>query len=87
MPLTYSFRQLSDVIVAAFGWSNSHLHEFEVGKRPKLGERSIGMVDALDDFPRFLGPPVEDDREVKLAGVLARGGRLVYSYDFGDGWN
>ena len=86
VPLTYSFRQLSDVIVAAFGWSNSHLHEFAIGKRMEPGERSIGMVDPLDDFPRFLGPPVEDDRKVGLAGVLERGGRLVYSYDFGDGW-
>lgn len=86
VPLTYSFRQLSDVIVAAFGWSNSHLHEFAIGKKMEPGERSIGMVDPLDDFPRFFGPPMEDDRGVGLAGVLGPGGRLVYSYDFGDGW-
>ena len=86
VPLTFSFRQLSDIIVAAFGWSNSHLHEFEIGKRMEPGERSIGMVDPLDDFPRFFGPPVEDDREVGLAGVLERGGRLIYRYDFGDDW-
>jgi len=86
VPLTYSFRQLSDVIVAAFGWSNSHLHEFEIGKRMEPGERSIGMIDPLDDFPRFFGPPVEDDREVGLAGVLEHGGRLIYRYDFGDDW-
>ena len=86
VPLSYSFRQLSDVIVAAFGWSNSHLHEFEIGKRMEPGERSIGMAEELDDFPRFFGPPVEDDRMVGLAGVLERGGRLIYSYDFGDGW-
>jgi hypothetical protein len=86
VPLTYSFRRLSDVIVAAFGWSNSHLHEFAIGKRMESGERSIGMVDPLDDFPRFFGPPVEDDRKVGLAGVLGPGGRLGYNYDFGDGW-
>lgn len=86
VPLIYSFRQLSDVIVAAFGWSNSHLHEFEMGKRMDPGERCIGMTDALDDFPRFFGPPVEDDRTVGLAGVLDRGVRLIYRYDFGDDW-
>jgi len=86
VPLTFSFRQLSDVIVAAFQWSNSHLHEFKIGKRMEPGERSIGMAEALEDFPRFFGPPVEDDRTVGLAGVLERGGRLVYSYDFGDDW-
>lgn len=86
VPLTFSFRQLSDVIVAAFQWSNSHLHEFEIGKRMEPGERSIGMAEVLEDFPRFFGPPVEDDRTVGLAGVLERGGRLVYRYDFGDDW-
>ncbi len=86
VPLAYSFRQLSDVIVAAFGWSNSHLHEFEMGKRMDPGERCIGMAEELDDFPRFFGPPVEDDRTVGLAGVLERGGRLIYCYDFGDDW-
>ena len=86
VPLTYSFRQLSDVIVAAFGWSNSHLHEFEMGRRMDPGERCIGMAEELDDFPRFFGPPVEDDRMVGLAGVLERGGRLIYRYDFGDDW-
>ena len=86
VPLTYSFRQLSDVIVAVFGWSNSHLHEFEIGRKMEPGERSIGMPDPLDDFPRFFGPPVEDDRKVGLAEVLGPGGRLVYRYDFGDDW-
>jgi hypothetical protein len=86
VPRTNSFRQLSDVIVAAFRWSNSHLHEFEIGKRMVLGARCIGMTEVLDDFPRFFGPPVEDDRTVGLAGVLERGVRLIYRYDFGDGW-
>lgn len=36
---------LSDVIQAGFGWTNSHLHEFEVGKRSEAGCRRIGMPD------------------------------------------
>ena len=53
VPLDFTFAQLSDVILAAFGWTNSHLHQFEVGKRTQPGQRSIGRPDpdADDDLP------------------------------------
>jgi hypothetical protein len=86
VPLSFSFRDLSDAIVAAFAWSNSHLHEFEIGKRGEPGERCIGMPDEMDLGLRFFGPPIEDDRMVMLGEVLRSGQRLVYAYDFGDGW-
>ena len=54
VPLSYSFRELSDVIVAAFCWSNSHLHEFEIGRRMEPGERSIGMAEELERVPSLL---------------------------------
>jgi hypothetical protein len=61
VPLSFSFRDLSDAIVAAFAWSNSYLHEFEIGKRGEPGERCIGMPDEMDLGLRFFGPPIEDD--------------------------
>lgn len=58
----------------AFGWTNSHLHRFLVGKR------SYGMIlDELDD-------DLEDDRGVKLRDVARLKSKLVYHYDFGDDW-
>jgi len=66
------------VIQAAFGWTDSHLHAFEAEgrsySRPDFG---------LDEFEdRFA-----DEAQARLGDVMATtGGRLRYTYDFGDGW-
>ena len=86
VPLSFSFRRLSDIIVAAFGWSNSHLHEFRVGTRGEPGERWLVMVEFIEDRMSFFGAPPEDDNAAQLAEILQTGERLAYSYDFGDGW-
>lgn len=87
VPLSFTFRRLSDVIVAAFSWSNSHLHEFQIGRRGEPGERLLLMAEMLDEVGfRLFGPQPEDDGKVKLAEVLRSGERLVYRYDFGDDW-
>jgi hypothetical protein len=79
VPVEMSMAHLSDVILAAFGWSNSHLHEFEVGGR------RIGMRDPDGDEPSLRG--FEDETGVELADVLVGGARsLTYIYDFGDDW-
>jgi hypothetical protein len=87
VPLSFTFRRLSDVIVAAFGWSNSHLHEFDIGRRGEPGERSLVMKEMLDEAGfRLFGPKPEDDGKVRLAKILKSGERLIYRYDFGDDW-
>ena len=58
------------------GWENSHLHVFRSG-RQRFGVR------LEDDF----GPPMIDARRVTVAEVLpAVRKKLIYEYDFGDGW-
>lgn len=79
MPLAISFAQLSDVIQAAFGWTNSHLDEFEVGAR-RIG------VPVADDWARPRAC-LEDEASIMLGAALAGGARrLLYRYDFGDDW-
>ena len=70
--------QLHDVIQCVMGWTDSHLHEFVVG------ERRYGRPDwGLDDD----GDRLYQERNAKLGKVVERaGGRLLYSYDFGDDW-
>jgi hypothetical protein len=63
----------------AMGWTNSHLHQYIVGNREE-----------------YICPPYEgiwDDeevtnsKEVKIADRLVQpGDKIVYEYDFGDGW-
>ena len=52
VPLEFNFAGLSDVILAAFGWSNSHLHEFRIGRY-----RRIVMAEVLEDEEGPITPP------------------------------
>lgn len=68
---------LHEVIQAAFGWWNYHLHEFEAGGI------EYGVPDPdWDDW----GRAVVDESTVRLDAVVVTGSKLEYKYDFGDGW-
>ena len=72
-----SLCELHEAIQTAFGWFDAHLHEF------RIDGRNIGEPDP--EWDREV--PVEDDRRAFLALVgLSVGGRFLYLYDFGDGW-
>jgi len=79
VPVDMTFAQLQGVLHNAMGWEGGHMHEFSVG------ERRIGWP---DPEARFMGmPPLENDRVVRLCGVLDRvGSKVIYTYDFGDSW-
>jgi hypothetical protein len=68
-------------IQAAMGWTNSHLHHFEID-----GER-YGDPELLDDgFENF---ECVDSTVTKISDILPKDGKrfhLLYKYDFGDGW-
>ncbi len=68
---------LHEVIQAAMGWENCHLHLFRVGK-------TFYGVPSDEDF----GPPTEDEGKVTVAELLLKtGSRIVYIYDMGDDWH
>jgi hypothetical protein len=82
-PIWRRFRVRSDVALSRFhfilqrimGWTDCHLHQF-VAKG-----RYYGVPD-----PEF-SPPRKNERKVLLSQVLRKPkDRLVYEYDFGDGW-
>lgn len=66
--------KLHRVIQDAFGWTDSHLHAFTVA-----GE-TYGVPDP--DFPG----ETRSERNVRLDSLVDAGDRLMYEYDFGDGW-
>jgi hypothetical protein len=75
--------EVHDVIQAAFGWTDSHLHQFGSGPRYYSPETEYYLCpyQAEEDEP---GVPEED---VRLDEVLTLpGDRLFYLYDFGDHW-
>jgi hypothetical protein len=76
VPNSATFQQLHEVIQAAFGWHDYHLHEFEV-----RGER-VGFVLPDDEDP----PEVNGKKKRLATAALKRGDRFPYVYDFGDEW-
>ena len=77
VPADVTLAQLHDVLQAAMGWEDDHMHEFSIG------QRRFGRPDPED---RLMGmPSVENERMVRLSGMLGRvGSKAIYTYDFGD---
>ncbi|MFI7067872.1 plasmid pRiA4b ORF-3 family protein [Kribbella sp. NPDC050124] len=75
--------ELHDVIQAAFGWTDSHLHEFASGK----DYYHVMAEHYLCPFQADEGETGVPEEDVRLDEVLAKpGNKLFYLYDFGDGW-
>jgi hypothetical protein len=66
--------KLSEMLLAAMGWTNSHLHAFRVG------EKRYGMN--FDEYP----DGEIDEKTVTVLQALRDERRFTYDYDFGDGW-
>lgn len=80
LPGDLTLPRVHDVIQAAMGWTNSHLHRFRMDRDP----RSPYFLTQFDLEEGDEGV-LEDD--VRLDQVLTvEGDELFYDYDFGDGW-
>ncbi|MDX1965849.1 MAG: plasmid pRiA4b ORF-3 family protein [Planctomycetaceae bacterium] len=74
-----SFGDLNRVIQLAMGWSNSHMHEFRIGRSRVLGDclADGGLFD-LDQ---------EDEFGVQVSQLTDKErGKVTFTYDFGDSW-
>jgi hypothetical protein len=81
LPQDLNFAQLHEVIQAAFGWTDSHLHHFIVG----------GLVVGAPEFDEdgFNKRRTFNASEVFLRDLLLHDldePRILYEYDFGDSW-
>jgi hypothetical protein len=74
VPAETTLARLHDVLQAAFGWWDCHLHEFEIG----------GVRYSVDDGEAW--QPPQDERHARLCDVADAGSSFVYVYDFGDYW-
>jgi hypothetical protein len=81
LPGDLTLDRLHDVIQAAMGWMDGHLHTFSTGSDPRAGS-FLTRYDIEEE-----GEEGIDERDVRLDQVVAaKGDRLWYEYDFGDGW-
>jgi hypothetical protein len=78
VPETIKLPNLDRVIQTAFGWTNSHLHEFVIGGK-RYAYPDPDSAEELDQF---------DERPVVLVDALGLDARCFdYVYDFGDDWH
>ena len=77
VPLSSTLLALHDLIQFAFGWTDSHLFEFEIGGR-RYGQPEYD-VDGDEKLYKAAS--------IRLKTVRDRGiERFLYVYDFGDDW-
>ncbi len=83
VPETYTFWDLHVAIQDAMGWSDYHLHQFEMDD-PSTGIRAeIGIPD--EEFDRYAD--VLPGWKEKIADWFTKPNKSArYLYDFGDGW-
>ena len=74
VPGSVRLSKLSEMLLAAMGWTNSHLHAFRVG------DKQFGMH--VDEWPEG----EIDDKDVTVLQALRDERRFFFDYDFGDSW-
>jgi hypothetical protein len=77
VPENVTLAKLHVILQWAMGWSDSHLHEYEIARR-RYG------VPNSDDWG---AEPLSDERRAHLKSLIDSGARrFTYVYDFGDHW-
>ena len=81
VPSGFNLRELHLVLQAAFGRTNAHLHEFEIGGL-RFGHADIANAENGPEDARAL-----DEMEVRLRDFTRHPGTTFrYVYDMGDNW-
>lgn len=85
VPDNLNFYQFHNVLQECFEWKDYHLHQFVVevdaeGYPVKIVQPERDELDELTDVQ------VLSSTDVTLQEVFASRKRIVYEYDFGDGW-
>jgi len=80
LPMNLNLAQLHEVLQAAFGWTDSHLHQFIIGGlaygAPEFDPGGTGSSRTFEASAVFLS-----DFLFRYSPL-----RFLYEYDFGDGW-
>jgi hypothetical protein len=77
VPETVTLVRLHAVLQAAMGWTDSHLHQYEIANK------RYGIEDP--DWPSSV--PIFEERRARLKSFIEDHVKdFTYLYDFGDGW-
>lgn len=82
IPAAITLNKLHLILQAVMGWQNTHLYQFERGTECWTDPHTILLNDDFDDELEQ-----EEDTDIPLNSLLTDiGQKLLYRYDFGDGW-
>ncbi len=77
VPSDLALTELHEVLQVVMPWTESHLHEFRVGKM-----RLANLEHEEGDMP------AADERKFLLSDIAPHvGAKFLYTYDFGDSWD
>ncbi len=85
VPDDLNFYQFHNVLQECFGWKDCHLHQFVVEVDTEGLPVKIIQPD-WEESEEFLGVQVRHSTEAMLRDVFPFRKRIVYEYDFGDGF-
>jgi len=74
VPADITLDRLHDVIQIVMGWTDSHLHEFTIGKK------------RYTEYPKSKEDGLEDGKYHLVNLIKQKGRTFTYLYDFGDKW-
>lgn len=80
VPSNFNFHRFHFVIQAAFGWTNSHLYQFQ--KRVMDFDNPIMVDYGYENYTEIF----RDSSKIKLSAIFPQFERYIYEYDFGDSW-
>ena len=84
VPDSWTLASLHHYLQWTMGWTDSHVHEFEIGAGLVAPDWWIREAGSEEEASRY-----RDERRVSVAAVVAElgpRGEFEYRYDMGDGW-
>ena len=83
VPLSTTLAQLHQILQAVMGWTDSHLHQFEIGGL-RYGDAGLLNRDTFQGDARAFASG--DVRLSDFQFTKRNGPSFLYTYDFGDDW-
>ena len=83
VPMKITLAEFHHILQAAMGWTNSHLHKFEIGGL-SYGDSHILNMDISENSPLTFDSTAVHLRDFRF--YYGEGPSFVYEYDFGDSW-
>lgn len=81
-----TFAQFHDVLQVAFGWENSHLHDFTIEKKDGELVGDVEIVMNLEGLGMSPEGGLDETKERLKDWFIREDDFAIYTYDFGDDW-